>query len=230
MTLTKLALYTSIRAAPSSTLPNSTHYSHNRRIMGTSSSSSISLPSSSYAQPLPSVRSSPRFIDRSETFRRPMRFSVEIFLSLVTVMAHPTSDEPNPSIVSLVALNQISVVPTYAVHLSIDHPSITPRLEDMADIEWLQLLSQFPSVRTLFVPKKIAGHISSALEDSVGVMVHAEVLPALEMLFLEGQPESSVHKFLAARRDAGHSVTFVNTDSGMEFEETTVRQYEIEVP
>ncbi|KAF8262126.1 hypothetical protein EI94DRAFT_733068 [Lactarius quietus] len=91
MTLTKLALYTSIRAAPSSTLPNSTHYSHNRRIMGTSSSSSISLPSSSYAQPLPSVRSSPRFIEPPETFRRPMRFSLEIFLSLVTVMAHPTS-------------------------------------------------------------------------------------------------------------------------------------------
>jgi hypothetical protein len=51
------------------------------------------------------------------------------------------------------------------------------------------------SVQTLFLSGKIAGHVSRALEDIAGVMA-TEVLPALDMLFSEDQPVSSVHKFV----------------------------------
>ena len=47
--------------------------------------------------------------------------------------------------------------------------------------------------------------------------METDVLPALEMLCLEGQPVSSVHKFIAARSESGHPVTTI--DTRQEFEE-----------
>ncbi|KAF8258104.1 hypothetical protein EI94DRAFT_1816081 [Lactarius quietus] len=103
----------------------------------------------------------------------------------------------------------ISVVSDYTNHLSIgDFNSIALNLED---IEWVQLLSRFSSVQTLFVSTQISGHVSRALEDIVGVIFPAEVLPALDMLCLEGQPESSIDKFISVCRDSGRSVTFIYT-------------------
>jgi hypothetical protein len=66
------------------------------------------------------------------------------------------------------------------------------------------------------VSKKFSGHISRALEDIPEVMA-TEVLPALDMLCLEDQPVSSVHKFITARSESGRPVTTV--DSRREYEE-----------
>ena len=49
-----------------------------------------------------------------------------------------------------------------------------------------------------------------ALED-IAEMTAPEVLPALKLLCLEDEPASSIHKYLALRRDSGYPVTFVNT-------------------
>ena len=45
----------------------------------------------------------------------------------------------------------------------------------------------------------------------------AEVFPALKLFCLEGQPTPSLDRFLAARMESGHPVTFVHAKE--EFEE-----------
>jgi hypothetical protein len=119
------------------------------------------------------------------------------------------------------AFNQISAtgVLSNMVHLEIDPYScsaISPEPGDMDDIEWLQLLSPFSSVQTLFVSRQIAGHISRSLDDIPEAMT-TEVFPALDMLCLEDQPVSSVQKFITARSESGRPVTTV--DSRREYEE-----------
>jgi|HubBroStandDraft_3_1064219.scaffolds.fasta_scaffold4184908_1 hypothetical protein len=45
----------------------------------------------------------------------------------------------------------------------------------------------------------------------------AQVLPVLDLIYLDGQPVSCVEKFLAARQFIGHPVSIVDTE--VEFEE-----------
>jgi hypothetical protein len=85
----------------------------------------------------------------------------------------------------------------------------------MDDIEWLQLLRPFSSVQTLFVSREFAGHVSRSLDD-IPVVMATELLPALDMLCLEDQPVSSVHKFIAARSESGLPVTTVDTRKAFE--------------
>ena len=110
------------------------------------------------------------------------------------------------------ALNQISgpTVLSNILHFAIHSDSISPDTEDVDDIEWLQLLCPFSSVQTLFVSKEFAGHVSRSLKNTAATMAN-EVLPALDMLCLEGQPMTFAHKFVAARWESGHPVTTVNT-------------------
>ena len=111
------------------------------------------------------------------------------------------------------ALSQTSLVPSNIIHLTIesyfDPNKLNP--EDVNDVEWLQLLNLSTSVQSLIVPEQLARHISRALEViAEGVMATA-VLPALDMLCLEGRSASSVDKFIAARRDSGRPVTIIDT-------------------
>ena len=80
---------------------------------------------------------------------------------------------------------------------------------------WLQL-RQLSSVQTLFVPYAVTRIISESLTYLNEEMI-TQVLPALKLLCLEDQPKPTLDKFLAARRDSGHPVTFVQTKE--EFEE-----------
>jgi hypothetical protein len=109
------------------------------------------------------------------------------------------------------ALNQKSVILSSMVHLAIGYDSITEPA-DIDEIEWLDFLYPFSSVQTMVVSSQCAGHISRALEDIAGLMA-AEILPALDLLCLEGQPLSSVDNFIAVRLDSGHPVTVVDTRS-----------------
>ena len=84
----------------------------------------------------------------------------------------------------------------------------------MDNIGWLRLLSPFSSVRTLFVPNRYAGHVAQALEGTAG-MIATEMLPALDVLYLKGEPVSSVDKFIAFRRDSGRPVIFINTEPNL---------------
>ena len=84
--------------------------------------------------------------------------------------------------------------------------------EDRHDDEWLHLLRQFSAVRTLHVSLESAGAAALALEEITGEMI-AEVLPVLDLIYLDGQPVSSVEKFLTARRLSGRPVAIVDTEA-----------------
>ena len=117
------------------------------------------------------------------------------------------------------ALGRFSVAATLSnvVHLKLE---AKPRgslnnfhqllVEDMGDAEWLRLLHPFSSVQTLHVSQRLAGYVALALEDIAEEMV-TEVLPSLDLIYLEDQQASSIDKFVAARRLSGHPVTVVDT-------------------
>ena|SRR6266702_3728997 len=89
--------------------------------------------------------------------------------------------------------------------------------EELGDrIEWLGLLRPFTAVKALSVREEISYHVAPALNNVAGARA-AEVLPALELLFLENRQVTSVKKFIAARRNVGRPVTFIN--NGREFRE-----------
>ena len=81
------------------------------------------------------------------------------------------------------------------------------------DVEWVHLLRQFSTARTLHVSWGLASHIALALEviaEEVTV-ADSEGLPSLDLIYLEGQPAASVKKFVYARRLSGRPVTVVDT-------------------
>ncbi|KAI9437229.1 hypothetical protein H4582DRAFT_1958738 [Lactarius indigo] len=80
------------------------------------------------------------------------------------------------------------------------------------DDEWLRLLRQFSTVRTLHVSRVFAGYIGLALETVTGDMV-TKVLPVLDLIYLDSEPVSLVENFLAARRLCGRPVTIVETEA-----------------
>ena len=83
-------------------------------------------------------------------------------------------------------------------------------LERIDDTEWLNLLIRFSAVQTLQVDSKLAGQVALALED-IPEGMFTEVLPSLNLIYLEGQSASSLTKFVDACRLAGRSVTIAKT-------------------
>ena len=111
-------------------------------------------------------------------------------------------------------LSHFSTTLSNVVHLKLKAQSEGRQLEGTGDVEWLHLLHQFSTVQTLHVSQELAGHVALSLEDITGEMV-AEVLPSLDLIYLAGQPASSIEKFSTLRQLSGRPVTIVNTE--MEF-------------
>ena len=81
------------------------------------------------------------------------------------------------------------------------------------DVEWQPLLRQFIAVETLRVSWDLAERIASALEYSVSEETEAaDALPSLHLIYLEGQPESSIEKFVTARQLSGRPVSFFKSE------------------
>ena len=94
-------------------------------------------------------------------------------------------------------LSQFSVALSNVVHLNITNLSnLEGQLEGIDDVEWRDILHPFSTVKSLYVSKKLAEHISLVLED----ITEGMVLPSLDSIRLTGQPASSVKKLLARRR------------------------------
>jgi hypothetical protein len=104
------------------------------------------------------------------------------------------------------ALSQIS-----GMLSNMDHLYITSHYFEYeqlsGNIQWLELLHPFNAVKALSVQYKLSPHIALAL-NSVTEDWAAEILPALEWLYLEHQAATSVEKFLAIRQ----SVTFFHCE------------------
>ncbi|KAH9166919.1 hypothetical protein EDB89DRAFT_180115 [Lactarius sanguifluus] len=79
------------------------------------------------------------------------------------------------------------------------------------EIEWSDILPLFTAVKELRARDYVSQRIAFELGRLVEEQETAEVLPALELLYLEDQG-SFVDEFVAARRNAGRPVTLVNEE------------------
>ena len=103
-------------------------------------------------------------------------------------------------------LSQIPVALSRVVHLWLEMTTASEKV-GADDVEWLHLLHQFPTVRTLHVNWDLARHVAPVLEGQVegttGGMA-AEVLPSIKLIWIGDQ---KLKKFKAARRLSGRPVT-----------------------
>jgi hypothetical protein len=93
-------------------------------------------------------------------------------------------------------------------HLYLTYPPLHWR--DIGDTELLELLRPFTAVKNLYLSKNYAPCIAPALQELVGEGV-AEVLPALQKLFLAEKPsghvQQAIEQFIHARQlSAGHPI------------------------
>ncbi len=87
---------------------------------------------------------------------------------------------------------------------------------DIENIQWLELLRPFTTVKALYLSQHFTTQIVPALEELVGERA-TEVLPALQSLFLEdlhlsGPVQEAVETFVAARRLSGLPLTVSHWD------------------
>ena len=107
-------------------------------------------------------------------------------------------------------VSHFSVTLSNVVHLELED-AISIIFEGTDDIAWLQLLQQFPTVQTLLVSFELAGYVALTLEDIPSETV-VEVLPSLDLIYLQGWSASWIEKFVAARQLSGHPVTVIDTE------------------
>jgi hypothetical protein len=82
--------------------------------------------------------------------------------------------------------------------------------DDIENVQWLELLGPFTTVKTLYLSREFAPRIAPALQELVGGRA-TEVLPALRSLILEqfhsSRPvQEAIEKFFAARQLSGHPI------------------------
>ena len=178
-----------------------------------------------------------KFINRSESLKRSLSRQCKISLSdcdedFVTFCISRTTSErwdPKPGI--LVGLSDyieeqilhltnilgfMSPMLSHVVHCTIDSVLAILCPVHQSEPTWLQVLRQISSMQTLFVFETSTSIIYDSLIYLNGEMI-TQVLPALKLLYLEGQPMPSLRGFLAARRESSHPVTIIQTKE--EFEE-----------
>jgi hypothetical protein len=87
--------------------------------------------------------------------------------------------------------------------------------DDIENVQWLELLHPFITVKALYLSRDIASRIAPALEELVGERA-TEVLPALQSLFLEVKPSAAVQKaidkFIATRQLSNHPIVISHWD------------------
>ena len=105
----------------------------------------------------------------------------------------------------------ISSLPTLE-HLEIHDPQLDWK-DDMENVQWLELLRLFPSVKDLVLSEKSLRLVAPALDELDG----EEVLPALQNIFVQGpqpsKPDNKViGKFIATRQILGSPVNIQHRD------------------
>ncbi|KAH8985259.1 hypothetical protein EDB86DRAFT_2959878 [Lactarius hatsudake] len=114
---------------------------------------------------------------------------------------------------------QFSALLSNVVHLKlVAELDEADEFEDTDEVEWPDLLRQFSAMKTLCVSPELAESVALTLEDIArDPEMAAEVLPALDLIFLGGQPVSFINNFVAVRQLSGLPVTVVDTET--EFDE-----------
>jgi len=85
--------------------------------------------------------------------------------------------------------------------------------DDIENVQWLELLRPFTTVKTLYLSPEFAPRIAPALQELVGERA-TEVLPALRSLqFHPSRPvQEAIEKFVAARQLSGHPISVSHWD------------------
>ncbi|KAH9167647.1 hypothetical protein EDB89DRAFT_1909823 [Lactarius sanguifluus] len=162
-----------------------------------------------------------KFFDRSENFKSSQFYRADLLVKPDTVVVNFRRVQLNQLSLSLSvqrdAIGQV-VSQISAMHSDVSRLSITSEFDELGDgddIQWLELFRPFTSVKELTVGKELSFRLPLVLNNITGEMA-AEVLPALELLWLANQPSASVGKFVAARRNMGLFLTVI--DDGEEEE------------
>jgi hypothetical protein len=161
-----------------------------------------------------------QFIDRSGSgqLSRFRRAFLEIDYSTVTIELDGGQSSFKLSIQNTGIYQVLSQIPNML--LTVDRLFINPGIPGYSglghNLEWLELLYPFTTVKALIVQEEISQRVAIALR-SVTLARAAEVLPALEILCLENRRVTSVKEFVDARRIVCLPVTFIS--KGDEFRE-----------
>jgi hypothetical protein len=100
-------------------------------------------------------------------------------------------------------------------HLDISehHYSKPEWQDDIENIQWLELLHSFSTVKNLYLSKQVVARVAPALQQLARERV-IEVFPTLQVLILD-EPELSVpvqealQEFIAARQHSGYPVAIL---------------------
>ena len=169
-----------------------------------------------------------KFIDRSKDPEFSVIKHADVIFSghSVDFEAYPCLESSRES-TRVVLLIECQQVETQVFHISqvfsqpstmlsrIVHLKLIQHAADEEDLhigEWLHLLRRFSTVRTLHVSRDFSECIALALENASGEMV-VEVLPLVDLIFLEGLPASCITNFLKARQLSDLPVTIIDTQA-----------------
>jgi hypothetical protein len=158
-----------------------------------------------------------KLINRSEDPRLGLFRLVDVLLTPDNITLK-VSHKPHYVFIWLIGNNWgvwhvVQVFSQFSAKLSnVRHLSITSwgRLPELGRTDWVQLLYPFTTLQTLCVVGNCVGHVAFALE-GVDKEMADEWLPALDLVYLESWPVSSVAEFCAVRRLCGRPVTFART-------------------
>jgi F-box-like len=156
------------------------------------------------------------FVSRTEQLKTPDHAYIHFDINIVSINLLPRPwlrISCKPSDWQLSSLAQLydaalSSLPTLKI-LEIRNPRNWE--DDVENIQWLELLSLFPSVKDLVISEKTFRLVAPALDELAGDSV-TDVLPALQNIFLQG-PQSlepnkkDIGRFIATRHLFGRPVT-----------------------
>ncbi|KAH8978925.1 hypothetical protein EDB92DRAFT_2118995 [Lactarius akahatsu] len=160
-----------------------------------------------------------KFIDRSEKLKSSRFILADLLIEPSTVvieLVHRGRSWFHLS-VQEEAIGQV-VSQISAILSNVDRLSISSDFDEIVSngIRWLEVFRPFTYVKALSVDGRLSRRTVPPALNNVTERA-AEVLPALESLYLENHPVTSVKNFVAARQNTGRPVTVIN--EGKEFYE-----------
>ena len=178
-----------------------------------------------------SILQLPRFLFRTEKFKRPYRADVAFYSYTVDIILSSQTRTFDPARLNLrvscraldwqlsslaqVCNSCLSTLPTLE-RLDIREDRTLPPdwQDDIENTQWLELLQPFATVKNLYLSEKVVRHVAPALQELAGERV-TEVLPALQALFhdelrnpgpVQDKVQVAFREYLAARELSGHPV------------------------
>jgi hypothetical protein len=112
------------------------------------------------------------------------------------------------------AFSHVSAALTSVVHLELMRG---PGSGGVDDVQWRHLLQHFSNVQTLKLCGRLSWRMVRTLQDITEETQVAGLFASLELIFLQDEPASSIENFVALRKQSGHILTVVNTQT--EFDE-----------